>query len=110
MALGEMEHDRARFKQREIAVLEGRDLPERMQRKMRRLLHRRERDEADVVGLADFLQRPANPHVARLSPAAVGRAFEGGDGGHRGAPGWWRIVQRTNGPGGFRQPIAFSGA
>ena len=50
---------------------------------MRGLLHRGERKQANVVGLAHFLERPAHAHVARQSPAAIGRAFEGGDGdGH----------------------------
>ena len=59
---------------------------------MRGLLHRLERDEANRVGLAHFLERPADARVARQSPAAVGRAFESGDGdGHRvAAP--WRII------------------
>ncbi|MGY4326085.1 hypothetical protein ACVWWG_000499 [Bradyrhizobium sp. LB7.2] len=81
MALRDMEHDRAGFEQSEIAILEGRDLRERMQREMCGLLHVLERDQTDVVGLTHLLERPAHPHVARLSPAAVGRAFEGGDGG-----------------------------
>jgi predicted 3-demethylubiquinone-9 3-methyltransferase (glyoxalase superfamily) len=50
MAFGDMEHDRARLEQGEIAVLIGRNLPERMQRKMGGVLHRRERHEADVEG------------------------------------------------------------
>ena len=87
MALGDMEHDRAGLEQGEIALLIGRNLPERMQRKMGGLLHRRERHQADVVGLAHFLERPANAHVARLPLAAVGRVFEGCDGGHLAAPG-----------------------
>ncbi|TWI04265.1 hypothetical protein IQ17_03589 [Bradyrhizobium daqingense] len=87
MTLGDMEHDRAGFEQREIAVLIGRDLPKRMQREVRRRLHRGEGEKANVIGLADLLQRPANPHVARLPAAAVGGVFEGGDGGHGMAPG-----------------------
>ena len=39
MALGDMEDDRARFEQDEIAFLIGRNLPERMEREMRGLLH-----------------------------------------------------------------------
>src|SRR5207249_4718118 len=86
-ALGDMKHDRPRLEQSEIAVLIGRNLPERMQRTMRGLFHRAERDKADVVRLAHFLQRPADRHVTRQPPAAVGRACEGGDGGdHQMAP------------------------
>ena len=72
MALREVKHDRAGLEQREIAFLVRRDLPERMQREMRGLLHRLERDEANLVGLADFLERPANARVARQALAAVG--------------------------------------
>jgi hypothetical protein len=39
---------------------------------MRRLLLVVERDQADVVGLAHFFERPANAHVAREALAAVG--------------------------------------
>ena len=40
MALRDMEHDRPRLEEGEIAFFIGRDLPERMKREMRRLLHR----------------------------------------------------------------------
>ena len=97
MALGDVEHDRAGFEQGEIAFLIGRDLPERMKRAMRGLLHLRERHQADVVGLAHFLERPAHAHVARQAPAAIGRALEGGDGGvHRRAPCLPGSARHTN--------------
>lgn len=68
---------------REIAFFTGRDLPERMRLKMRGFLHRTERKKMNLVTLADSFKRPANAHVTRHSPAAVGRAFKGGDsGGH----------------------------
>ena len=41
MALRDMEHDRPGFEQGEVAVLVGRDLPERMKRAMRGFLHLR---------------------------------------------------------------------
>jgi hypothetical protein len=41
MALGDMEHDRPRLEQGEIAFLIGRNLAERMKRQMRGFLHRR---------------------------------------------------------------------
>ncbi len=83
MALRDMEHDRPRLEQDEIAFLVGRNLPERMKRQMRGFLHRPERNEANLVGLAHFFQRPANARVARQSLAAIGRPFKGGDGdGH----------------------------
>ena len=72
MTLGDMKHDRAGFEQDEIAFFIGRDLPEGMTRAMRGLLHFGEREQADVIRLADFLQRPAHPHVARQAPAAIG--------------------------------------
>ena len=75
MALGDMEDDRPRFEQDELAFLIGRDLPEGMAGEMRGLLHLLERHQADVVGLAHFLERPANPHVARQPLAAVGGAI-----------------------------------
>ena len=94
MALGDVEHDGPRLEQDELAFLVGRDLAERMQRQVRRLLHRPERNQANLVGLAHLFQRPANARVARQSLAAVGRAFKGGDGdGHReagrGAPAYY---------------------
>src|SRR5215510_4663551 len=87
MVLGNMEHDRPRLEQGEIAVLKGRNLSERMQRQMRRLLHRTERNKANLVGLAHFFQRPANARITRQSLAAIGGPFKGGNGdGHREAP------------------------
>ena len=72
MSLGDVKHDRARLEQREIAFLVGRNLAERMKRQMRGLLHRAKRDEANLVGLAHFLERPANARITRQSLAAIG--------------------------------------
>lgn len=84
MALGEMEDDGARFEQGEIALFIRGNLAEGMQAQMRGLLHRAERNEAHLVRLADFFQRPAHACVARESLAAVRRSFKGGNGdGHR---------------------------
>src|SRR3546814_18167668 len=59
-----------------------------MQRAMRRFLHRGERKKTNVVRLAHFFKRPATAHVTRQSLAAIGRPFEGGNGGgHWKAPG-----------------------
>src|ERR1051325_11074243 len=81
---GGVEHDRARLEQSEVAILVRGNLAEWMEREMRRLFHRAERDEADFVGLADFFERPANARVASEALAAVGGTFERGDGdGHR---------------------------
>src|SRR5690606_12344287 len=71
MALRDMQHDRARLEQGEIAFFIGRNLPERMKRTMRGLLQRTEREKAYVVGPAHFFERPANRHVTRQSPAAI---------------------------------------
>src|ERR1700684_1942016 len=88
MALCNMEHDRARLEQGKIAFFIGRNLPERMKRSMRRLLHLSERNKANLVRLARFFNRPANAHVTRQSLAAIGRPFKGGNGGgHWKAPG-----------------------
>ena len=72
VALGDMENDRSSLEQGEVAFLIGRNLPERMQRQMRRFLHRMERNKANLIGLAHFFKRPANPRIARQPPAAIG--------------------------------------
>jgi hypothetical protein len=82
-----MEHDRPCLEQREIALLIGRNLAEGMKRQMRGFLHRTERDEANLVGLAHFFKRPTNARITRQSLAPIGRSFKGGNGdGHRKAP------------------------
>ena len=68
-ALGDMEHERACLEQGEIAFLVGRNLTERMQRQMRRFLHRSKRNQANPVGLAHFFKRPANARITRQSPS-----------------------------------------
>ena len=84
MALCDMEHDRPRLEQRKITLFVGRNLPERMERSMRGFLHRPKRNKTNLVRLAHFFKRPANAHVTRQSPAAIGRPFKGGNGrGHR---------------------------
>ena len=51
------------------------------------IFHRTKRDQANLVGLAHFFQRPANSRITRQSFAAVGRPFKRGNGdGHREAP------------------------
>src|SRR3984893_13733509 len=88
MALRDMEHDRPRLEQGEIAFFIGWHLPERMERTMRRFLHLSERKKTNLVRLAHFFKRPANAHVTRQSLAAIGRPFKGGNGGgHWKAPG-----------------------
>ena len=62
----------------------GLALAERMQGQVGRLLQRCEGERPHGVGLAGFFQRPAHAHVARQATAAVGRAFEGGEGGDHG--------------------------
>jgi hypothetical protein len=58
-----------------------------MKRQMRWLLHRAERNQANLVGLACFFQRPANARIARQSLAAIGRMFKSRNGdGHRASP------------------------
>ena len=48
---------------------------------MRWFLHVGERDEANLVKLAHFFERPANARVARESPAAIWGLFKGSNGG-----------------------------
>src|SRR5882762_12042376 len=88
MALRDMEHDRPRLEQGEIAFFIGWHLPERMERTMRGFLHLSERKKTNLVRLAHFFKRPANAHVTRQSLAAIGRPFKGGNGrGHWETPG-----------------------
>src|SRR5882757_8457927 len=88
MALRDMEYDRPRLEEREIAFFVGRNLTERMKHTMRGFLHLTEREKSNVVRLAHFFKCPANAHVTRQSSAAIGRLFKSGDGGnHRNAPG-----------------------
>jgi ribosomal protein S8E len=72
MALCDVEHDRPRLEQRKTTLFIGRNLPERMKRPMRGFLHRPERNKTNLVRLAHFFKRPANAHVTRQSPAAIG--------------------------------------
>lgn len=88
-----MEHDRAGLEQNQIAFLKGRNLPKRMQRQMRRLFHRPERDMPDAISHANFLERPTHPRIPRKPPTAIGRSFKGRDEGglgcvHGGFWGW----------------------
>ncbi|GJE46778.1 hypothetical protein AEGHOMDF_5986 [Methylobacterium soli] len=87
MALGEMQHDGARLEQGEVALLIGRDLPEGMKGPVRGLLHRREGEQTNAVGLAHFRERPSDGHVPRQASAAIRRLREGGQGrNHAAAP------------------------
>ncbi len=72
VALGDVKHDGARLEEPQAALLVGGDLAEGMKPEMRGPLHRLERDQADVVGPAYLLERPAHAHVARLALALVG--------------------------------------
>ncbi len=67
MGLSDTQHNGAGLEQRETAFLIGRNLPERMTRKMRGLLHLRERQKTNVVRLAHFFERPSE----RACPAPV---------------------------------------
>ena len=95
----DVKHDRPGLEEGHLAILEGGDLPERLDRPVRRRLHRGEGDRADVVGLADLLERPAHAHVARHALAAVRRAFEGGDGDAHGGILTAGEVERGRSPG-----------
>jgi hypothetical protein len=43
-----------------------------MKRQMRGFLHRTKRNQANLVRLAHFFERPANARIARQSLAAIG--------------------------------------
>jgi len=85
MLVRDVENDGAGFEEDEVATLKsgfiGGDLAEGLERQMLRLFHRLEGDQADVIGLTDLLQRPADPHVAREATSAIRGGFEGGDDG-----------------------------
>src|SRR5437016_10122599 len=81
MALRDMEHDRPRLEEGEIAFFIGWHLPERMERAMRGFFQLGEREKTNLVRLAHFFKRPANAHVTRQSLAAIGRPFKGGNSG-----------------------------
>src|SRR5579863_6665387 len=88
MALRDMEYDRPGLEQGEVAFFIGRNLPKGMKQTMRGFLHLSERNKTNLVRLAHFFERPANAHVTRQSPAAIGRPFKRGNGrGHWRAPG-----------------------
>ena len=70
--LRDVQYDRAGFEQGETVFFVSRDLSERVTREMRGLFHLFERHEPNVVNLSDFFERPADRHVARQPPAAIG--------------------------------------
>ncbi len=79
--IGDVEDDRARFEQREIAFLIGRNAAKRIAGAVFGFLERFHRDEADIVWLSHLLKCPAHTHVARHPFALIGRIFENGNGG-----------------------------
>src|ERR1700704_4555133 len=96
MMLRDVEDDRPRLEQDEIAFFIGRNLPEGMKRTMCGFLHLAERNKTNVVRLAHFFERPTNTHITCLSLAAVGRPFKGcDDGGHWKAPGNCTTLSRA---------------
>ena len=78
-AVGHMEHDRARFEQRQFAFLKGRHLPERLARAVRGLLLGALGQVLDAVVEPDFLERPAHPQVADQAARETGHPVVGGD-------------------------------
>lgn len=88
MTFGDMEDDRARLEQYKISFFISRNLPEWMKPAMCGFLHSVKRNKANVIGLAHFFERPANPHIPGQSPTLIGGVLEGGyDGAHLKAPG-----------------------
>src|SRR3569833_1209740 len=116
MALRDVEYDRPRLEEGEIAFFIGGDLTERMKPTMGRFPHLIERDQSNLVRLAHFLKCPANGHIARQSLAAIGGALKSGDGGGRGlrhvrSPESDLCTRRTKQGPAFRQlrPAALRG-
>ena len=72
MALRDMENDRPRLEEGEIAFFIGRNLPERMKHAMRGFFHLTERKKTNLVRLAHFFKRPANPCIPREPLATIG--------------------------------------
>jgi hypothetical protein len=72
MAIGDVEYDCPCLEQGEVVFLIGRNLAERMKRRMRGFLHRTERNKANLVRLAHFFKRPANTRITRQALATVG--------------------------------------
>jgi hypothetical protein len=72
IARAHVEHDGPGFEQDESVFLVSRNLTERMKREVLRSLQRWKCNEAHFIGLACFLQRPANAGIAREAPAAIG--------------------------------------
>jgi hypothetical protein len=71
MALRNMQHDCTYLEQREIAFFIGWDLAEGMKRQMCGLLHRPDRNKANLVRLAHFVECPANAGIPRQSLATI---------------------------------------
>lgn len=71
MALRDVENDRPRLEQAEIASFVGRNLAERMKCQICGFFHRPERNKTNVVGVALFFQRPPNARITRQSPSIL---------------------------------------
>src|SRR5687768_16263507 len=80
MLLRNVKHDGAGLEQYQIAFLVRRDLPERLKRSIRRLLHFVERNEPNIIGLFHFFEGPTNAHVSCEPSSAIGGIFESRDG------------------------------
>ena len=84
----DVQHDRTRFEQLEVAVLQRRHLAERLAGAVRRLLDLAEFEQVGAIRLADLLERPAHSQVAhqparrRRHPAERGQRRRG----HAAAP------------------------
>lgn len=87
MTLGEVEYDRTRFEQHQLALFVRRNLSEWVSGKMVRFFHGLEGQQTHVVRLPHFFERPANAHVACQPLAAIGGVLEGrNDRGHKVSP------------------------
>lgn len=84
MLFGQMQDDGAGFEQGPVALLPGRNLPERIACQVYGLLHLGEGEQLYVIGYRQFLQCPAHAHVTGQALAAVGGGGEGGEDGRHG--------------------------
>ena len=81
-AIGDVQDDRARLEQRQVAVLEHRHLAERLQGAVGGGLLVVEADQAHFVRQAGLLERPADAQVAHQALRERRHPAEGGDADH----------------------------
>lgn len=72
VVLGDVKHDRTRFKKNEVALMIRRNLMKGLKPGIALRLHIFEGDEPHVVRLPDLLEGPAHPHISGKPSASIG--------------------------------------